>query len=109
MEMIPRWRKQTAQILVIVGWILLLISSLSIGQFQGKVARDPVVEQFIENPSTSTFGLFFAYMFGVFLVTSPGAYLGLAAWALAKQRSGKVLAMVGLCVVVFAVIYNLLP
>lgn len=106
---IQSWRKRTAQVLVIVGWILLVVASLSVGQFQGKVPRDPYVENFITNPNTNTFSLFFWYMFGVLLLTSPGAFLGLIAWSLADYRPGKILAIAGLCVVVFAFIYNLMP
>lgn len=106
---ISRRRKRIAQVLVVVGWILLVVTSFSIGQFQGKVPRDQDVEKFVVNPDTSTLGPFFGYMFAVLLLTSPSAMLGLVAWFLADLRSAKVLAIVGLCVVLFALIYNLMP
>lgn len=102
-------QKKAAQLLVVVGWFLLLISSLSIGQFERKVARYAGVEAFIANPGASTRVPFFAYMIGVLLISSPGVLLGLVAWFLGEHRSAKVLMIVGTGVMIFAVIYNLIP
>ena len=102
-------RTRIAQALVVIGWILLIVSSLSIGRFEGKVARSTDVTNFLSDPSQITFGPFFGYMFGVLLLASPGAILGFTAWSLGNLSSGKWLAIVGLFVLVYAALYNLVP
>ncbi len=102
-------KRKVARLLVVVGWILLVISSLSIGRFDGTTERAPAVAAFLANPSWETFDPFFGWMFAVLLGTFPGGFLGLVAWSLADLRSAKLLAIVGLGVVAFAIIYNVLP
>ena len=87
----------------------MMLSSLSIGRLDGNNERAPEVVNFLTKPSQDTFGPFFGWMFGVVIITGPGAFLGLVAWSLAELRSGKILATAGLFVLLFALVFNLLP
>ena len=102
-------RKTMAQILVVIGWFLVVFGCLTIGPVGEKVARSTAVTNFLVDPSENTLPPFLGHMIGVSILTSPGALLGLAAWSLADLRSGKFLARVGLGVVVFALVFHLMP
>lgn len=61
------------------------------------------------NPGQETLGPFLTWIFLIVVVTGAGSYLGVVAWSLAGLRSGQRLAIFGLVVVLFAIIYGLLP